>query len=174
MSHRNRPIKQGTLKYLQSALEFFKKKHGLNSIDCQIGYVSNLDCWSLFLGGFTTLGSYDIVDNKITVYGCNHYSRNQLVKTLFHELIHYWQSKIVKTLKRVAHIHNGELCQDFNENRSLIKDWYHCYPQVMRIVHNNVDTTNIDYRNKPHEIEARQLANELFQEWNMLEFKGKI
>jgi hypothetical protein len=44
----------------------------------------------------------------------------------------------------------------------------------MRLAHNNVDTTSIDYKNKPYEIEARKLADEMFQEWNMPEFKGKI
>jgi len=177
MSHRSRPIKKGTLKYLQSALEFFKKKHGLTSIDCQIEYKRHRDTQALtaFFGGFTTLGSYDIVDNKIRVYGCDYYPRNQLVNTLFHELVHYWQAKILKSLKRITMVRNGEMCQDHYPDKPLITDWYHSYPKItMRIAHNDVDTTDIDYRNKPHEIEARKLADEMFQEWNMPEFKGKI
>ena len=67
------------------------------------------------------------------------------------------------------------MCQDHNPDRPLINDWYHSYPlATMRLAHNNVDTTSIDYKNKPHEIEARKLADEMFQEWNMPEFKGKI
>ncbi len=175
--HRSRLIKKGTLQYLESAVSFFKKKHGLTSIDCEIEYRRHRDTGVLvaFFGRFTTLGDYDIVTNKIRIHGCDYYSRNQLVNTLFHELTHYWQSKIVKTLKRLTLIPNGELCQDFNENRSLINDWYHTYPKVSKAVYyNNVDTTNIDYRNKPHEIEARKMAEEMFQEWNMPEHKGKI
>ena len=145
MNHRSRPIKKGTLKYLQSALEFFKKKHGLTSIDCQIEYKRYRDTKVLttFFGRFTTLGSYDIVDNKIQVYGCDYYPRNQLVSTLFHELVHYWQAKIIKSLKK-EFIHLDEFCQGFNETRSFITDWYHCYPKIIKIIHNDVDTTNID------------------------------
>ena len=37
-------------------------------------------------------------------------------------------------------------------------------------VYNNIDVTNASYMDKPHEIEARQLTEEMFQEWNMPEF----
>jgi len=175
--HRSRPIKKGTLKYLNSAIEFFKKEMGINEIDCEISFLRYRDTEALtkYFWRFTTLGSYDIVDNKIEIEGCDYYPRNQLVKTLFHELTHYWQAKVIKKLRRVKSFRNGEFCQDHYGDKSLINDWYHMYPSATaRTFYDTVDTTNIPYYIRPHEIEARKMADQMFEKWNVPTVKGKI
>lgn len=157
---------------LHSAIEFFKFKNNLESIDCK--FIFN-EKYVISLFGII-LGNYDIKNNIIEICGCKYRSRNDLVKTVFHELIHYWQCKIVKKLKLESRFKNGEFCQDINENKSLIKDVYHYHehPHVINILYNNLETNNIEYRKKPHEIEATDLSNELFNEWNLPKFKGKL
>lgn len=148
-----------TLRYLHGALEFFKQFHKLSSITCEIDFSYELSR--------NTLGYYDIEKNKIKIYFCHIRSRNELVKTLLHELVHYWQAQIVKTLKIVSFIRNEDFCQSFPENRSCLLDAYHSPEfQVKKVLYQNIDTSVIDYWDRPHEMEARQKSQELFTAWN--------
>lgn len=172
---RNRPIKPSTIRYLNSAIEFFKRKHGLESLSCKIEFKRFRDYGTTkrHFKHLRTLGSYEPISNKIEVEGCDFHPRNQLVRTLFHELTHYWQTKVVKKLTFIYEFANQQVSKDYSD-QSLIKDWYHGHPVSRKVLYDNASTDNTFYWFKPQEVEARKVAKEMFDEWNMPEYKGKL
>jgi hypothetical protein len=150
-------MKPITFSTIDSVICFFKKKYNLSET-CDIEFKNGINFNDI-------LGSYSTTESKITIYGLRFFSHNTTIKTLFHELIHYLQHKIWKTLRIIFEDRNDDFCQMFRSpNESLIKDYYHYYfkPQV---AYKEINTTNIRYLNKPQEIEARKLSGELFREW---------
>lgn len=172
---KTRPIKPGTLRYLNSAIEFFKKKHGLKSLSCRIKFARFRDScvWTKCYENILTLGHYNPIANEIVIEGCDYHSRNQLVRTLFHELTHYWQVKIAKKLTYNVQFKNQQVDPLFSD-QSLIKDYYHANVSFRELLYELRPTNWIFYWFKPHEIEARLEANKLFDEWNIPEYKGKV
>lgn len=175
---RTKPISKGTLRYLESALAFFKRKYGLSDVSCSVEYKRHRDTLVLrrFFGIIHVKGHYTPTENKIGIEGCDCRSRNELVHTLFHELVHYWQYMIVKKLRYVFFEQNTNPsgCQPSGE-RVILDDWYHTYPkQVPVLYYDSIAVDSIDYWNRPYEIEARELADKLFEEWNLPEHKGKV
>ena len=176
---RTKPISKGTLRYLESALAFFKRKYGLKDVSCSIEYLRHRDTHVLvrFFGNLHLLGHYTPKTNKIGIEGCDYRPRNELVKALFHELTHYWQYMVVKKLRYLMFEENTNPsgCQPSGKERVILNDWYHTYPkQIPVLYYDSIDVSGIDYWNRPHEIEARKVAEDLFEEWNLPENKGKI
>ena len=145
----NELIRIQTTEYLNSAISFFEEQYNCK-INCKIQYH---DERSIFFKGV-----YSPDENIIDIYGVAVYDNKQLVTTLFHELVHYWQHKIVKSLHSIPLSEFGipDFCQDHSGYSSKIKN----YRDVL-ILFNGIDTTHIPYEDKPHEIEARELSEEL-------------
>lgn len=180
-------MKPITTQYLESAVQFFKRKFGIDKVDCgfkfepfQKGYRKiPKEYLALFP---ITLGYYDPFTNTIGINGIDQRSRNELVETMFHELAHWWQHKIVGTLEILRVPPQSCGCGDCNDvvtEKSVLDDYYHQYTRPLspyarkKVFYNKIDTTSIIYWDKPYEVEARKMAEELFKEWNQPEHKGK-
>lgn len=149
--------KSHTTEYLNSAIKFFEGQYNCK-VNCKIQYHDNQ---SLFFKGV-----YSPDENTIDIYGVSVYDEKQLVTTLFHELVHYWQHKVVKTLHSIPLSEFGipEFCQSYGGySRSKINN----YRDVL-ILFNGIDTTRIPYEDKPHEIEACELSEELNEEFERI------
>lgn len=118
------------LKLLEEAEYFFAEQYNVD-VDCN--FIFNAAC----LG--TCRGVYNFSSNLIEVYGISTYSQRELAITTFHELIHYWQHKIVKTLDLIG----------------------------SRCFYKGVDVSDIEYGNLPHEIEARKLSANLIYRFEL-------
>jgi hypothetical protein len=146
--------KSHTVEYLNSAIKFFEDQYKCK-VNCDIKYH---DSQSLFFKGV-----YSPDENTIDIYGLSLYDKKQVVTTLFHELVHYWQHKVVKTLHSIPMSEFGipEFCQIHGGySNSKINN----YRDVL-ILFNDIDTTRMPYEDKPHEIEARELSEKLNNEF---------
>lgn len=146
--------------FLMNAVRYFELLY-----DCKV------DCKFVFFEGFVdtkTRGFYDLVSNTVTLLGCHVLQRNRLVETLFHELIHYWQYKIEKTLQYVEKCPTYSFCGEINtssHSKSLLNDVYHRSNDGRRhsykFLFKENSTSSYSYYDKPHEVEARELAKNL-------------
>lgn len=139
-----------TENYLKKAVVFFEQKYNCK-IKCAIKYYEH--------GSFMFQGSYYPLDKSISIYGLGIYTNRELATTLFHELVHYWQHNVVKTLAAVTDIDHGFCQNDGGYRRRKKKN------NPVRIFYSGKDTSTIEYENQPHEIEARELSAKLIKEY---------
>jgi len=146
-----------TTEYFNSAILFFEEQYKCK-VNCKIQYHDDRS--------FFFKGVYSSDENSIDIYGVSVYDRKQLVTTLFHELVHYWQHKVVKTLHYIPLSDFGipEFCQIYS-GYSLSK--INNYRDVL-ILFNDIDTTRMPYEDKPHEIEAIELSEKLNEEFEKI------
>lgn len=137
--------------YIDSVIHFFKQKYNIKDVDCKIEFFD--EEYSILLG------SYNNKTNVITI--CSKLNTNDLTETLFHELIHWWQFKVKKSLKIENVNMNMDFCQSHRRRQR--------HKKVSMKLFNGICTDNISYYIKPHEEEARKLSKELSNEWNGLQ-----
>lgn len=148
--------KNHTVEYLNSAIKFFEDQYKCK-VNCDIKYH---DYRSLFFNGV-----YSPDENAIDIYGLSVYDKKELVTTMFRELVHYWQHKVVKTLTAMSLSEFGipDFCQSHGTYSHKINS-----SRDILILFNGIDTTRMPYEDKPHEIEARELSEELNEEFERI------
>ena len=180
-------MKEPPTKYLESAIQFFQSKFGIDKVDCKFEYTTFKEHYHNIPKKYrlilpVTLGYYDPFTNTIGINGVDRRQRNELVGTMFHELVHWWQHRVIKTLNYLTAPPLKCGCFDIDDvidDKPVLNDCYHQYTRPAspygrkKLFYNSTDTTDIRYWEKPHEVEARKMAKELFAEWNDPKYKGK-
>lgn len=138
-----------------NAVRYFEQYYDCK-VDCDITFDNEFINSNVF-------GCYLTFLNVIKIFGCHHRQRNDLVEALFHELIHYRQYKVLKTLHLVKKCKTYLFCGEVTtslRSRSLLNDVYHRtdLEDSHMLCFRGIPVNNYTYENMSHEIEARQLS----------------
>lgn len=144
--------------YLWCAMKFFEGEYAVSTKDCKISLMSNFD--GAKCGKVEFKAKYMLDTNQIVIYGGLSLDPEDLVDSIFHELIHWRQAIVQKSLYFKKYVYQSQIQQ--------LKDWIQNSHREPLVMYNDVVTNDIEYLNKPHEIEARLLSARLMERWLIL------